>query len=98
MCMSYLIESFNRGRYIHFYFIASKCVYKYFLFNLVVCQELPPLVNGRIEYVPDTIAPYLAGTEATHTCNPGFVLIGNVIRVCRNDGLFDGTPPTCERE
>ena len=73
-------------------------MYKYFLFDSVVCQELPPLVNGRIEYVPDTTAPYLEGTEARHICNPGFVLIGNVTRVCQNDSSFDRTPPTCGGE
>ena len=60
-----------------------------------VCQALAPLVNGSIEYSPDTTAPYLEGTRATHTCNPGSVLDGIVIRICQNDSFFDGTPPTC---
>ncbi len=63
----------------------------------VVCQELPPLTNGRIEYSPDTTAPYQEGTNAEHICNPGFALIGNVTRVCQNDTLvFSGMPPMCE--
>ena len=55
-------------------------------------------MNGRIEYFPDTTAPYLEGTNATHICNPGYGLVGNMIRTCRNDTMFDGTEPTCERE
>ncbi|XP_064387533.1 uncharacterized protein LOC135335856 isoform X2 [Halichondria panicea] len=62
----------------------------------VVCQELELLVNGRIEYSPDTMAPYLEGTNAEHICFPGFVLIGNVIRVCQSDSTFSGVPPTCQ--
>ena len=69
-----------------------------FLLIAVVCQDLGVLVNGRIEYLPDTTDPYLEGTEATHICNPGFVLEGNEIRTCQNNSMFDGTPPTCVRE
>ena len=64
----------------------------------VVCQALPPLVNGRITYLPDTTAPYDEGTNATHICNAGFALVGNIIRTCQNNGSFDGTTPTCQRE
>ena len=69
-----------------------------FLVVAVVCQDLGVLENGSIEYFPNTTAPYLEGTKATHICNPGFVLEGIVIRTCRNDSMFDGTPPTCVRE
>ncbi|XP_064387566.1 uncharacterized protein LOC135335869 isoform X2 [Halichondria panicea] len=62
----------------------------------VVCQELELLVNGSIEYSPNMTAPYLEGTNAEHICSPGFVLIGNVIRVCQSDSTFSGTPPTCQ--
>ena len=66
--------------------------------SVVVCQELELLVNGSIEYSPNMTAPYLEGTNAEHICSPGFVLIGNVIRVCQSDSTFSGTPPTCQRK
>ncbi len=69
-----------------------------FFSPVVVCQELELLVNGRIEYSPNTTAPYLEGTNAEHICFPGFVLIGNVIRVCQSDSTFSGVPPTCQRK
>ncbi len=72
--------------------------YTTFFSPIVVCQELKLLVNGRIEYSPDITAPYLEGTNAEHICFPGFVLIGNVIRVCQSDSTFSGTPPTCQRK
>ncbi len=70
----------------------------YQLLLAVVCQELELLTNGRIEYSPNITAPYLAGTNAEHICNPGFFLIGNMIRVCQNDTTFSGVPPMCIRK
>ena len=64
-----------------------------------VCQKLPELVNGHIVYSPDTNAPFsLEGTNATHICDPGFVLNGTVIRTCQNDRNFDKAPPRCQGE
>ena len=51
-------------------------------------------MNGRIEY--STTAPFIEGTEARHICNPGFILVGNVIRVCQSSGSFNRSIPTCE--
>ncbi len=44
------------------------------------------------------MAPYLEGTNAEHICVPGFILIGNVIRVCQSDSTFSGVPPMCQRK
>ncbi len=69
-----------------------------FFSPVVVCQELELLVNGNIQYSPYVMAPYLEGTNAEHICVPGFILIGNVIRVCQSDSTFSGVPPTCQRK
>ncbi len=69
-----------------------------FFSPVVVCQELELLVNGNIQYSPNVMAPYLEGTNAEHICVPGFILIGNVIRVCQSDSTFSGVPPTCQRK
>ena len=61
-------------------------------------------MGGTITYSPDTIADFDLGTSATHECNDGFILRGNVIRVCEEGapgstvGIWSGTPPVCERE
>ena len=41
-----------------------------------VCDELAEVANGMISYSPDMTAPYSVGTVASHSCNPGFELIG----------------------
>ena len=70
----------------------------------IQCPSLPSIVGGTITYSPDTIADFDLGTSATHECNDGFILRGNVIRVCEEGapgstvGIWSGTPPVCERE
>ncbi len=68
------------------------------VFHTGQCDALPPLINGTIMYSPDMTAPYLEGTNASHICNPGFALIGNMTRVCQNDTTFSGEPPMCLRK
>ncbi len=74
------------------------CTLIYCFSHTAECDELELLTNGMIVYSPNTTAPYIEGTNAEHICNPGFVLIGNVIRVCQNDTTFSGVPPMCTRK
>ncbi len=64
------------------------------------CDVLPDIDNGRIEYLPDTIAPYDVSTVATYICDRGFRLGGgNETRECVDNsthGNFNGTAPTCQ--
>jgi len=61
---------------------------------------LPALVNGRIEYSPDMTPNYDLLTEAEYICDPGFRLVGDSTRVCRDAGSeigeFDGVAAVCE--
>ena len=65
-----------------------------------MCMALPPLMNGQLSYATDTIAPYNFGTIATHICDTGFGIIGNVGRTCEKVGTspvgaWSGTATTC---
>ena len=57
-------------------------------------------MNGQIAYSTDL---FELETVATYTCDIGFVLMGNNIRVCMDDdqmdtiGLWNGTESYCER-
>ena len=68
-----------------------------YLLMTAVCQDLPPLENGEIVYSSEE-SPRAVGTVATHRCNPGFVLVGDVNRTCEESTEFNSSPPTCERE
>ncbi|KAL4224907.1 biological adhesion [Mactra antiquata] len=57
------------------------------------CCAAPPLKDGSITY---NGVPYTVGRVATHTCNPGFALTGNVNRTCLNDTTWDGQKPSCD--
>ncbi len=64
------------------------------------CPALAPIPNGAITYGPDMIANFDMDTVATHSCNPGFRLVGSVTRVCHglNTGLgiWFGLTPLCQ--
>ncbi len=69
-----------------------------------LCGVLPAIDNGRIEYFPDTTAPFDVSTVAMYMCDEGYVLMGgspmrNCIIVLSDGGaIFNGTAPTCERK
>ena len=54
-------------------------------------------------YAADTTPEFAIGTVATHTCNAGFALVGDMTRTCMYDdqanveGVWSGSAPTCER-
>ena len=65
---------------------------------------LDTLVNGFIVYDSDNAGPvYDLGTRATHNCNSGYQLFGDMIRTCTSGeggvgGVFGGAAPSCERK
>lgn len=38
----------------------------------------------------------LVGSQAAYSCNEGLVLNGNRTRICRADGRWSGSEPTCD--
>ena len=62
------------------------------------CPPLGPLLNGNITYSMELNPNYDPGTDATHVCNLGFVLIGSIIRVCQETTQWSEVPPTCQRK
>ncbi|XP_064386676.1 sushi, von Willebrand factor type A, EGF and pentraxin domain-containing protein 1-like [Halichondria panicea] len=62
----------------------------------IVCPPLPTITNGIISYSPDVTPDYDLGTNATYTCEAGFYLEGNEVRVCMDDdGMWSGREPSC---
>ncbi len=57
-----------------------------------------------ISYSPDVTPDYDLGTEATYTCEAGFYLEGNQVRVCMDDDgmeairMWSGRVPSCVRK
>ena len=54
-------------------------------------------MNGNIDFVGDSVAPFAIGTLAIYTCDTGYVLDGESVRICK-DGIWNGTATTCARE
>ncbi len=62
------------------------------------CPELVPIPNGVITYGPDMTANFDVGTNATHTCNNGFILVvGSETRTCIVSGRWSDLIPVCQR-
>ncbi len=72
------------------------CIYIYNS-TVVQCPALAPIPNGAITYDPDMIPDFDVGTVATHSCDPGFHLVGSETRVCLDSGRWSGLTPVCRR-
>ena len=73
-----------------------------FLSIAIECPGLT-LENGAVTYATDTMANFVQGTIATHSCDNGFVLNGSVTRTCMDNGMdfvgvWSGSAPTCARK
>lgn len=71
-------------------------LWKFHFWNLVPAVQCPYLddpTNGRVSLSGST-----AGATATYTCNQGFILLGNEMRICQSNGEWEGVAPICTRE
>ena len=59
----------------------------------IMCPPLPDIDNGVVEW--SGLSP---GGVATYTCDPGFILVGDATRICRDNGTWSGEEPTCDRK
>lgn len=57
----------------------------------VDCGDLPQIAFGRVTFTTTTFR-----SQASYTCQEGYVLMGNFIRTCQNDGTWSGEDPTCQ--
>lgn len=57
------------------------------------CGTLRDPTNGRVIISGTTVY-----STATYQCDSGYSISGTFTRVCRNNGEWSGTAPTCKRE
>jgi len=61
---------------------------------VIDCGPLSDPINGTVEFTISTIL----GSQAFYRCMEGFLLNGNGVRMCQENGTWTGSDPTCERE
>lgn len=52
--------------------------------------------NGFIENMKDSIAPYYAGDIVQFACEHGYMLDGNPISICQENGRWSGPITKCK--
>ena len=57
-----------------------------------MCNRLENPAFGSVRFTGTTI-----GSRANYSCNSGYALVGDRVRVCRQDGEWSGEAPTCTR-
>ena len=62
-------------------------------FSLTACSDLAAPQNGSVSVDGTT-----TGSTASYSCDIGFELVGEVMRVCMSDSEWSGTPPVCRRK
>ena len=68
--------------------------FKSMLFSYtVVCKSFHNLTNGMISYSDPTLGE---GCVATHSCDTGYFLNGDMNRFCQSNGTWSGSAPACE--
>ncbi len=81
------------------------CSYDSFVFfsvTAIECSMVNALPNGTVMYSVDTVAPFEFDTVATLSCDNGFFLVGDDVRVCEDDdqldtvGVWSESNATCE--
>ena len=69
-------------------------MYKFFFLVLAVvdCGDLTDPANGQVKHTVGTTCEQIA----TYSCNIGYNLVGNSIRVCQATGNWSQSAPTCD--
>ncbi len=63
------------------------------------CPDLTVPANVLISYIMGTTSLRPVNTVATYTCITGYTLNGgSTTRTCGSDGVWSGSPPTCQGE
>ena len=57
------------------------------------CGVLPNPTNGQISHPNGTTV----GQTATYSCDTGYNLVGDSIRMCQATGVWSRSEPTCTR-
>ncbi|KAH3725486.1 hypothetical protein DPMN_051330 [Dreissena polymorpha] len=59
---------------------------------VVDCGKLPNITNGYVDIVKD---PEREVIEAFYGCHDGYMLQGDTVRMCMQDGTYNGSQPFC---
>ena len=62
---------------------------------MTTCRDLDSPSNGAVSYNAGSVDQRPIETTATHTCNDGYTLNGEMKRHCSISGTWNGSMATC---
>ena len=64
---------------------------------MIDCGDLTDPEGGQIIFTSGIVATIDTGLNAVamYACSEGYSLVGDVIRTCQANGLWDGAEPSC---
>ena len=72
---------------------SSHMLHVFHILTVVDCGALTNPANGQVSYPTGTTF----GQTATYSCDTGYNLVGDSIRMCQPTGVWSGSEPTCLR-
>ena len=72
--------------------ISSGLNISFFLWTVVDCGTLTSTANGQIRHANGTTFRQ----TATHSCDTGYILMGESTRMCQATGVWSGSAPICQ--
>ena len=71
----------------------AETLFSTMLFSAIAldCQSLPNITNGAVDLSGGTTFP----SVAMYSCDGGYELQGDPVRMCNESGVWNGTEPTC---
>ena len=69
----------------------------YFSYTVIDCGGLAEPDDGRITFAPGAVVYIDTGLNAvaTYTCSEGYSLVGDAIRTCQANSMWDRAEPSC---
>lgn len=61
----------------------------------VLCPEPNAPMNGHFFYATPTPTPHV-GSMVLYTCDPGYVLVGDSVLTCLENGMWSASESRCE--
>ena len=87
------VSAYKKGEYSPNIFVIAHFLTCCFHLATTACPELTNPENGQVD-----ISGTTENSIATYSCNSGYTLSEPITRMCRSDGVWSESEPSCQSE